>query len=115
MKTVAKLKDELPRVQVMRSAKGEAVIQEDTPVCNIHRLKVYRNALAQVLAQRDVERRVRPEMVAGYRRISVCKSLAVVHVRRCGRPPRQSVGATRMQRIPLVVIQQSESVPKREV
>ena len=55
----------------MRSAKSEAVIQQNAAVCDVDTLNIYGKALAKILADGEVERGVRLEMIAGNRWIPI--------------------------------------------
>src|ERR1700730_11272264 len=44
MKPVANLDQDFAGIQIMRSTKGEAVIQENAAVCDVYALNVYRKA-----------------------------------------------------------------------
>jgi hypothetical protein len=73
----------------MRSAKGEAVIQQDPAVCDVDTLNTYGKALAKILADREVKRGMRLEMIARNRWIPIRESRGVVNVSRCIAPPGQ--------------------------
>ena len=51
VKAVAHLGENFPRIQIVRAAKGEAVIQQHAAVCDVDALKVEREILAKVLAE----------------------------------------------------------------
>jgi hypothetical protein len=59
VKPVVNLDKDFVGIQIMRSAKGETVIQENAAVCDVYALNVHRKAFAEALAEREVERDVR--------------------------------------------------------
>ena len=75
MKPVANLDKDFPRTQIVWSAKGEAVIQENPAVCDVYALNVHGKAFAEALAEREVESGVRPKVIAGNGRIAVPESM----------------------------------------
>ena len=50
VKAVAGLDKDLPRVQIMRAAEREAVVEQNPPVRNIDTLHAQRESLAELLA-----------------------------------------------------------------
>jgi hypothetical protein len=81
MKTVANLDVDFARVQVVSSAEGEAVVEQDAAVGDIDGLQVYGEFVAKLFAERKVKGGVRLEMIAGDTRIAVGESRRVVDVR----------------------------------
>jgi hypothetical protein len=51
MKPVANLDKDFAGIQIMRSAKGEAVIQQNAAICDVYALNVHRKAFAEALAE----------------------------------------------------------------
>ena len=51
MKPVANLDKNFAGIQIVRSAKGEAVIQQNAAVCYVDTLNIYGKTLAKVLAE----------------------------------------------------------------
>src|ERR1700740_2389291 len=101
----------------MRSAKCKTVIQQHAPISDIDSLYVDRESLPKTLPQRQIKRRMTRQMVAGIlrRRRAVRESRSVIHVGRRIGMPRQVVLSAEMQRVALVVIQQSKPVAERKV
>lgn len=73
MKPVANLDKNFAGIQIVRSAKGEAVIQQNAAVCHVDTLNIYGDPLAKILADGEVERGVRLEMIARNRWIAIRK------------------------------------------
>jgi hypothetical protein len=72
VKPVVNLDKDFARIQMVCSAKGEAGIQQNAPVCDVYALNVHGKAFAEVLAKREVERGVRLKVIAGNGRIPSC-------------------------------------------
>ena len=109
MKSVANLDKNFAGIQKVRSAKGEAVIQQNAAVCHVDTLHIYGNSLAKILADGEIERGVRLEMIAGNIRIAIGESRSIVDIRREISAPRQRVLPPKMQRISLVVVEKEIS------
>src|SRR4029077_20396832 len=69
IKAIANLRKNLARIQIVRSAKGKAVVQQYAAVCDVDSLDIYGETLPKVLADGKVERGMRLEMVARNRRV----------------------------------------------
>src|SRR6266852_8159712 len=117
VKAVAHLHEDFPRVQEVRSPKRKTVVQQDPPVGHVDPLDVHGEPFAETLPSRKVKRRVRLQVLAGIgrRRAAVGKARGVGHVGRSVGPPRQVVLRADVQGIPLVMIEQPESIPKAEI
>ena len=80
MKAVANLDKDFARIQIVRSAKGEAVIQQNAAVCDVYRLYVHREVIAEALTDGEVKRGVRLKVIAGNGRIAIRKPGGVIDV-----------------------------------
>ena len=99
----------------MCSAEGEAVIQQNAAVCDVYALNIDGKPLAKVLADGEVERRVRLQMVARDGWIAIREARGVVDVSRCIAPPGQRELSADVQRVSLIVVEQLETVAKGEI
>ena len=99
----------------MCSAKGEAVVQQNPAICDVHALNAYGKAFAEALAEREVERGVRLKVIAGNGWVAIREARGVVNVGRGIAPPGQRVLSADMQRVSLIVVQQFETVAKGEI
>ena len=115
MKSVANLDKDFARIQIVRSAKGEAVIQQNTAVCDIDTLNIYGKALAKILADGEVERGMRLEMVAWDRWVPIRETRGVINVSRCIASPGQGELSADVQRVSLIMVQKLEAVAKGEI
>src|SRR5580704_589157 len=115
MKPVANLDKDFAGIQIVRSAKGEAVVQQNAAVCYVYCLDVRGKLLAEAFADGEVECGMRLEMIAGDGWIAVREARGIVNVSRCIASPGQSVLTADVQGVALIVIQQLESVPERKV
>src|ERR1700688_1394206 len=115
MKPVANLDKNFPGIQIVRSAKGEAVIQQNAAVCDVDTLNTCGKTLPKILADGEVERGVRLEMVARDRRIPIREPRGIVNVSRCIASPGQRELSANVQRVSLVMIEQFETVAEREI
>jgi hypothetical protein len=59
VKAVANLEKDFAGIQIVCSAKSEAVIQKNAPVCDVETLNIQGKTLAKTLSNREVERSVR--------------------------------------------------------
>ncbi len=66
VKVVANLHEDFSRIQKVRSAEGEAVVEQDAPIGDVDAVHADGELFTELLAQRQIERRVRLEMVVGY-------------------------------------------------
>jgi hypothetical protein len=77
----SQLHKDFARIQKMCPAESKTVVQQYAPVSDIHALYVDREFLPKVLPKRQIERRMRLEMVVRVRRrIAVCESRRVINV-----------------------------------
>src|SRR5580700_5421915 len=81
MEAVANLRVDFARVQVMGSAEGEAVVEQDAAVGDVDALQVDGESFAETFAERKVESSVGLEMIARDIRVAVGESRSVVDVR----------------------------------
>src|ERR1700730_6307289 len=103
MKPVANLNHDLPRVRVVRAAKGRTVVEKESPVGNVQCVHGHGKSLAEFLAERQVKRRV-PRQVEG-RTALQSKAGSVVDIGGRIAVPRQREGTTHVQSVSLIVIQ----------
>src|SRR5215471_1675969 len=87
MESILNLHDDLARVKVVGPAKSEAVVQKNTPVCDVHALHIQTDVFADISPERKIECRVGLQMIAGNCRITVCEAGTVIDVRRRGDAP----------------------------
>ena len=73
MKAVAQLNEDFARIEIVRAAEGEAVVEQHAAVGDVDGLKIDGEALAKLPAERQIKGCVRLKMVAGshLRRIAV--------------------------------------------
>ena len=64
METIAQLDEDFARVEVVRAAEGETVVEQHAAVSNIHGLQIDGKALTEVFAERQIKGGVRLEMVS---------------------------------------------------
>src|ERR1700686_1771002 len=88
MKPVANLDKNFAGIQIVRSAKGEAVIQQNAAVCHVNTLNICGKPIAKILADGEVERGMRLEMASGDRRVPIREPRGIVNVSRCIASPR---------------------------
>jgi hypothetical protein len=81
METVAQLDKKFARIQVVRAAKGKAVVEQNAAVGDIDALQVEGESFAETFAERKVKCSVWLKMIAGDIRIAVGESRSVVDVR----------------------------------
>lgn len=67
VKPEAQLEKDFARVQIMRPAKHEAVVQQDSAISDVDALNVDRNPFAESFRQGKVKRRVRLEVTVRVR------------------------------------------------
>ena len=115
LKSVANLDKDFAGIQIVRSAKGETVIQQNAAVRDVDALNTQGKALAKVLADGEVECRVRLEMVPRDGWVAIREARSVVNVSRCVASPGQRVLSADVQRVPLIMVEQFEAVSKGEV
>ena len=65
VEAVAHLDEDFPRIQIVRSTEGEAVVQQHAAIGDVDALYVHREPFAKTLAERKIERGVRLQMIAG--------------------------------------------------
>ena len=104
MEAVTQLRENLTRLEVVSAAESEAVVEEHAAVGDVGGLKIYGEALAELLTQRKIERRVRLKVVTQERRITIGEAGGVGDVRGSISTPRQSELAANMQRVALIMI-----------
>ena len=106
VKVIADLDEDLPRIQIMRSAESEAVIEQHAAIRNVDPVYAHREFLAKRLAERQIKRRVRLQVVVRVRRgIAVREPRTVIDIGRNERLPWQRILPADVQRVSLVVIE----------
>ena len=115
METVAQLDKNLSRIQVVRASKGKAVVERHPAIGDVQGLNVQREALAETLPERQVKGRMRLKMIAGDARVAVGKPGGVINVGCRVRMERHFVSCAEVQRVALVVVEQSEAVAEGEI
>ena len=65
VETIAQLDEYFARVEVVRAAEGEAVVEEDAAVGDVDNLEVCGEAFAEILAERKIKGSVGLEMAVG--------------------------------------------------
>src|SRR5689334_7308795 len=111
MKLVAEFDVDLARIVVMKSAEGQAVVNQKMTVRNVQCIYGDREFLAEVLAQRKIDRGVSRKVWV--RELSVGRSIrecrAVVDIRRREQSPWKVCIETYIQRVSLIVIKGGKS------
>src|SRR6202451_1702726 len=117
MKTIAQFHVNLTRVIPVKAAKGEAIVIFHAAIGNIERGERRGNSLAEILAQRDIERRVLRQVVAwrGLAGKGVAEARAVINVGGSVRMSGEGNIAANIERVALVVIERSELRRKRKI
>src|SRR6059036_2203873 len=64
VKTIAQLDEKFARIEIVRSAEGEAVVEEHAAVGDVDGLEVDGEALSELLAERQIKRCVRLKVIA---------------------------------------------------
>src|SRR5579872_6325292 len=113
IKSIAELADHLARIVEVKSSEGHAVVNQQMTVGHIQGGQRNGEPLAQGLAQGDINRGVARKVVRG--RIAVAEAGAVIRIGGSERPPGKVYVKARVQRVPLVVIEQEESLGRREI
>src|ERR1700674_408678 len=116
MKSVAQFDIDLARVVPMETAEGLAVVEVHAAVGHVQGIQRCGDALAEVLANRKVERGVLWQMASRIRaaRERVTEAGAVVDVRGCIRAPRQGNVGTDVERVCLIVVEGDERGGRRK-
>ena len=115
MKAVAHLDEDFARVEVVSAAEGEAVVKKHAAIGDIDGLDVNGEALAEILAKREIECGVRLEMVAGIGRswIAVGETGSVVDIGGGVGLPRKTVLTADVQSVALVVVEEAQARRRR--
>src|SRR5580704_17069987 len=115
VKVVANLHENFPRIQKVRSAKGEAVVEQQAAIRDVDATHADGELFTELLAERQIERRVRLEMVARDGWVAIREPRGVIDVGGSIRVPGQRVIAPDMQCVALVMIKQLKAVTEREI
>src|SRR6266478_2174063 len=113
VKAVAYLREDFPRIQVMRASKRQAVVQQHAAIGNVGRAQRERESLSKFFPEAHVEGRVAGKMVR--RRVAIRKARRVVNIGGRVAAPRQIHRPAEVQGIALVVIEQKEVARRREI
>lgn len=68
MKAIARLDEDFARFEKMRATEGEAIVEQHAAIGDVDGLQIDRQALAELLAEREVKRSVRLKVIAGSHR-----------------------------------------------
>ncbi len=104
-KLVAELQIDLPRVGIVGAAKGEAVVEQESAICQVQCSGRQSEALAKRFADGEIHRRVSFQMPWIIER-TVREARTVVNIPTGGDLVRQAPAEARMERVTLVVIEQ---------
>ena len=115
MKTVANLYEDFARIEVMGAAESKAVVEQHAPVGDVDALQVNGEPFAKTLTERKVKRSVRLEMITRDRGIAVGEAGGVIDVCRGIGMEWEIVARAEMQRVALIMIEQTEAIAKGEV
>ena len=117
MKAIAQLDEHFARLEKVRAAEGEAVVEQHAAIGDVDGLQIDGEALAELLAEREIKRGVRLKMVARshWRLAAVGEAGSVVDVGGRVSLPRQSQLTTEVQRVALIVVQQAATAAKRKI
>src|SRR5215831_14939335 len=107
MKTPAELSVDFPRAIVMEAAKCEAVVNQQVIVSHVERVETDRKALAEILADAQIELSVSRQIGIGVLRVgrAVNEAGAVVEVRSEHDATRQGRVKTSAEGVALIVIE----------
>ena len=91
MKAVTQLDKEFPRIEIVRAAEGEAVVEKHAAVGDVDGLEIDGEALAEFPAERQIKGCVRLKVVTGghLRRTAIGEAGGVENVCSRGNMPRQ--------------------------
>src|ERR1700720_1473843 len=109
VKTITHLHENLARIVKVRPAECKAVVQQHAPVAHVQSRHRKRNSLPKVLAERHVKRGVLLQVIARQRLIPVREARSVIHVGGSVASPRERPLPANVQRVPLVVVEQTET------
>ena len=101
----------------MEAAEGEAIVILHAAVGDVQRVQRGRDSFAEILAEREIERGVLGQIVAGIRlvRKGVAESRTVIDVRgNIGTPGKRDVAAD-VERVPLVMVERVLNRREREI
>lgn len=115
MKTVAHLRVEFARVQVVSSAESKTIVEQDAAVGDVQGLNVYGKLLTKTLSQREIKCGVRLEMITADHGVAVGEAGGVVDVGRSVGMEWEIVPRAQVQGVALVVIEEAEAVTKGKV
>jgi hypothetical protein len=107
MESVAQFGINLPRVVPVETSEGLAVVEVHAAVGYVQGIQRCGDALAEVLANRNVERGVLRQMVAGIGLVNECvtEAGAIIDVGGCVGAPGKGDVAANVQSVALVVIE----------
>jgi hypothetical protein len=113
METIAHLGVNLAGIDVVGSAKGETVIQENAAVGYIGCGQRDGKALPETLAEGQVKRRMAWQMRG--RRRAVGETRSIVDIGGGVTPPWQVHNSTHMQSVSLIVVERSKTIAKGKI
>ncbi len=101
MEPVAQLDKDFARVVPMESAKGLTIVEIHAPVDHVQSIERCGKALAEVFANREIERGVLRQMVSRIRLAdeSIAEAGTVIKVAGSKRPPRKSAVAANASKL----------------
>lgn len=117
MKAIVQLHKDFARIEEMRAAEGEAVVEQHPAIGDVEGLQIDGKALAELLAEREVKRSVRLEMIAGGHRrlIAVGEARGVGDIGGGRNTPRERELAGDVEGVALIVVQQAAAAAKRKI
>src|SRR5215472_752272 len=117
VEAVAQLDENLARVDVMRAAEGEAVVEQHAAVGDVEGLHNGGESLTKTPAKREIKCGVRLEMVArrNLRGATVGEARGVGYVCVCRNMPRQRELAAEVKRVALIVVEKTAAAAKGEI
>jgi hypothetical protein len=115
METVAHLRVEFARIQVVSSAECKTIVEQDAAIGDVQGLNVYRKLLTETLSEREIKCGVRLEMIAGDHGVAVGEARGVVDVGRSVGMEWEIVPRAEVQGVALVMIEEFETIAKGKV
>jgi len=110
VEAVAELEEDFARVEEMRAAKSEAVVEEHAAVRDVDGLDTGGKTVTETLAQRQIEGGMARQMVGAARDCTAdSEAGGIVDVGGCIAAPRQSELAANMKRVALIVIEETKA------